>query len=71
MAVSEKYGTIDIPRVPEDEPVFVFRAQDLLTIPILEVYKTLLAVHGSPLAPELENEIQKFRVWERERKIPD
>lgn len=71
MAVSGKYGSITVPNIPEDEPVFIFRAQDLLTIPILEAYKTLLTIHGSPLAENIEKEILRFREWERKRKIPD
>jgi ferredoxin len=71
MAVSGKYGSIVIAKIPEDEPVFVFRAQDLLTVPVLEVYKTLLTVHDSQLASDLEKEISRFRAWGKKRKIPD
>jgi hypothetical protein len=28
MAITEKYGEIDIPGVPRDEPVFILRGQD-------------------------------------------
>ena len=30
MAVSGKYGKLDIPKIGEDEPVFILRAQDKL-----------------------------------------
>jgi len=28
MAITEKYGVINIPGVPQDEPVFILRGQD-------------------------------------------
>ena len=28
MAISTKYGKIDIPNIADDEPIFVLRAQD-------------------------------------------
>jgi hypothetical protein len=30
MAVSTKYGKVDIPKIGGDEPVFILRAQDKL-----------------------------------------
>ncbi|UCD78894.1 MAG: hypothetical protein JSW26_26415 [Desulfobacterales bacterium] len=30
MAISGKYGKLDIPKIGEDEPVFILRAQDRL-----------------------------------------
>lgn len=38
MAVSKKYGKIDIQGVPDNEPVFVIRAQDTLGIPVIIEY---------------------------------
>jgi hypothetical protein len=39
MAISGKYGQIDIPKIGEREPVFILRAQDLLAGPAIELYK--------------------------------
>ncbi len=71
MAVSGKYGRLDIPRIGSDEPVFVLRAQDRLALPAIEMYRLLAASHGSPVAEALENEIDGFRKWAGNRKMPD
>ncbi|UCD80089.1 MAG: hypothetical protein JSW26_01245 [Desulfobacterales bacterium] len=71
MAVSSKYGKIDIPKIGKDEPVFILRAQDKLTEAAIEMYKSLATSHGSPVADQLENEIERFRKWTGTRKIPD
>ena len=39
MAVSGKYGKLEIPKIGEDEPVFILRAQDLLAQGMVEIYK--------------------------------
>lgn len=41
MAREEKYGNIDIPGIPDDEPIFVFRAQDVFAPVILGHYANL------------------------------
>ena len=71
MAASGKYGKLSIPRIGEDEPVFILRAQDKLAEPVIEMYRLLAASHGSRLAEELENEIQHFKCWVGKRKMPD
>ena len=71
MAVSGKYGKLDIPKIGKDEPVFIFRAQDKLAAPVIEMYRVLVASHGSPLAGELEKEIRAVRRWKGPKKIPD
>lgn len=38
MAVSEKYGQIDILGIPDDEPVFIIRAKDALAVPATQDY---------------------------------
>lgn len=71
MAVSGKYGRIGIPKIGEDEPVFILRAQDRLAQGIVEIYKVLAASHESPLAKELDREIERFRQWKGPKKMPD
>jgi hypothetical protein len=71
MAVSGKYGRLNIPRIGEDEPVFILRAQDKLAGPAIEMYRLLAASHGARLAGELEKEIQSFRRWSGKCKLPD
>jgi hypothetical protein len=50
MAVDLKYGrvTTEFGTIAEDEPVFVFRAQDRLVPKVLEVYRVLCELLGSP-----------------------
>jgi len=71
MAVSGKYGKIDIPKIGEDEPVFILRAQDKLAESAIEMYRALVASHGSPVADKLRKEIDSFRRWSGQKKIPD
>ena len=47
MAISGKYGKLHIPRIGEEEPVFILRAQDQLAVYAIEMYQLLAASHGS------------------------
>jgi hypothetical protein len=71
MALSGKYGKVDIPKIGEDEPVFILRAQDKLAEPAIEMYRSLTASHSSPLAEVLQKEIDAFRRWSGPKKMPD
>ncbi len=71
MAISGKYGRIDIPNVPDDEPVFIFRAQDKLSLPMIEIYKILAVSHDAPIASQLDAEIKRFKEWTGNKKLPD
>ena len=42
MAIDDKYGTIEIPGIPADEPVFVLRSQDALALPTILHYQMLV-----------------------------
>jgi len=50
MALSGKYGKLSIPRIGEEEPVFILRAQDKLAEYAIEAYRVLAASHHLPLA---------------------
>lgn len=63
MAISGKYGEINIPKVGVDEPVFILRAQDRLAVAAIEMYRALAESHGLPLAGSLQKEIDAFRRW--------
>ena len=54
MALSGKYGKINIPKLGEGEPIFILRAQDKLAVLVMEMYRALVASHGSPLAEDLQ-----------------
>jgi hypothetical protein len=71
MAVSGKYGNIAIPKIGDDEPVFILRAQDRLAQGMIEIYKVIAGLHDSPLTDELDKEIERFRKWAGTRKMPD
>jgi flavorubredoxin len=70
MAVSGKYGKLNIPKVGADEPVFVLRAQDQLAETAIEMYRALAASHGRPLVNSLQKEIEAFEKWPT-KKMPD
>lgn len=71
MAISGKYGKINIPKISDNEPVFILRAQDKLAEPAIEMYRALAASHGRPLARSLQDEIDAFRIWNGPKKMPD
>jgi hypothetical protein len=71
MAISTKYGKVNIPKIGENEPVFILRAQDKLADPTIGMYKLMAASHGSKLADSLDREIQAFRTWPGKKKLPD
>lgn len=72
MAISGKYGKIDIQKIGEDEPVFILRAQDRLADGVIEIYKVITSMHGgSALGEELDKEIERFRSWSGQKKMPD
>lgn len=71
MALSGKYGKLDIPRIASEEPVFILRAQDVLAVTVIRMYQLLAESHGRPLAVELDKQIESFRKWQGTRKMPD
>ncbi len=71
MAKSSKYGKIDIPKIGEDEPVFILRAQDKLAEAALQMYGALARSHGSRVSNGIEQEIEAFKKWTGKKKVPD
>jgi hypothetical protein len=71
MALSGKYGKLDIPQIGADEPVFILRAQDKLAAPTIEMYRLLAASHGSQVAGAVQKETEKFQQWPGSKKMPD
>ena len=71
MAISTKYGKVNIPKIGDNEPVFILRAQDKLAETTIGIYKLLAASHGSRLVPSLDKEIESFRKWPGAKKLPD
>lgn len=71
MAISGKYGKINIPKIGEQEPVFILRAQDQLAMYAIEMYQLLSASHGASVCRSLDDEITSFKHWQGRKKIPD
>lgn len=71
MAISGKYGTVQIPKIGADEPVFILRARDALAEKAIQMYQVLAESHGSPLAKDLNKEIDAFRKWAGQKRLPD
>ena len=71
MAISTKYGKIDIPKVGSDEPVFILRAQDELAEEAIGMYRDLAKSRGSKISDSLEREIGAFHNWGGAKKLPD
>jgi hypothetical protein len=68
MALSGKYGKLDIPKIGKDEPVFILRAQDKLAEQTIEIYKVLVSAHNQAMAKDLQKEIGQ---WRGAKKTPD
>jgi hypothetical protein len=71
MALSLKYGKIDIPRIEDGDPVFILRAQDKLAEPTIQMYRLLVASHDYQIADKLVKEISAFKLWPGNKKMPD
>jgi hypothetical protein len=71
MALSTKYGKVNIPDLGEDEPVFILRAQDELALPAIEMYRMIAVARGALIAVRMNNEMDKFRKWKGPKKLPD
>ncbi len=71
MAQDNKYGTVTVSRIPHDEPIFIFRAQDIFAGIILRLYQALLRYSGQKeISDNVTRTIESFDDWEV-KKIPD
>ena len=71
MAVSGKYGKLEIPGIGANEPVFILRAQDSLADKAIQVYQLFASSHGCPNAGSIEKEVCAFQEWNGIKKLPD
>ena len=71
MAISGKYGKVQIPKIGEDEPIFILRAQDQLALYAVEMYRLLTASHGASVSGSVDDEITSFKHWKGRKKMPD
>jgi hypothetical protein len=70
MALSQVYGKLEIPMIGEDEPVFILRAQDVLAESAIQMYRLLAEAHGCHVEQALVREINGFRQWPGEKRLP-
>lgn len=70
MAVSERYGRLDIPSIGAEEPVFILRAGDILAADAIKMYKLLAEAHGCHLGEAVERQIRAFEEWVGEKALP-
>ena len=69
MAIEQKYGHIAVPGVPDNEPVFILRAQDMLAPEA--IYHYARRAVGDQVGWEKCCEVARmFSQWPT-RKIPD
>lgn len=71
MALSTKYGKVNIPELGEDEPVFILRAQDKIALPTIEAYRMIAVARGALIATRMNNEMERFKKWKGPKKLPD
>jgi hypothetical protein len=71
VAVSSKYGKVNISKIGENEPVFILRAQDELAESAIRMYQGLAVSHDSKIAESLDKEIDSFHKWQGVKKLPD
>lgn len=75
MAISPKYGPLDIPGIGKDEPVFILRGQDALAARQMEYYWSAALVHrcGDDHLKGIDVMRSLFVAWalEHPTKVPD
>lgn len=66
MAVDTKYGDIDIEGIPDDEPVFVIRAKDEVSVQTLNQYADNATRNGSPSEhhASVRRRAAEFQEWQ-------
>ena len=71
MAKDRKYSDVDVEGIPEDEPIFVLRAQDVFAVATIKFYQGLRDSSGDlGGANDLYHTIAMFKSW-KPKKIPD
>jgi hypothetical protein len=71
MAVSGKYGQVNIQNIGPNEPVFILRAQDELAVYAIEMYKLLADSHGCSITKSIDKDLGNFKNWPGKKKMPD
>jgi hypothetical protein len=66
-----KYGKINVPGAPENEPCIVLRAQDAFSVGVLKTYYMFASCGGQSIHAEIiRKTIDAFIAWPK-KKVPD
>ena len=71
MARDAKYGDVDIPGIPDDEPVFILRGQDKCTPQVVRQYAESAQRSGSPTEHHASARRQADAIDEWQKENPD
>lgn len=70
MGIDNKYGRVTTERgtIGDDEPVVVFRAQDKLLPKVMDIYRFLSEIAGSPEVhlKLIADSTEKIKAWQQE-----
>ena len=65
--VEDKYGTIHIDGIPDDEPCFLIRAHDSFAVGFLKLYLMFRSGINDGECVRLRNTIDKFTAWPKRK----
>lgn len=77
MALDGKYGKLDIPGIPDDEPVFIIRGQDKAAVDAIISYGDHAGVQGATneFCDSVTRRSDEFAEWQESHldavKVPD
>lgn len=77
MAQDSKYGDVEIPGIPADEPVFIIRGKDKAAPDAVEEYGLIAVEHGASreFGDSVSSRANEIRVWQKNNpslvKFPD
>jgi len=71
MAIDTKYGQVNVKGVPDNEPIFILRGQDIFAIHLLKFYRSLRESSGDVAGERSVGfTIDAFKSW-MFKKVPD
>lgn len=71
MAKDSKYGDIDVPGIPDDEPIFIIRAKDKSAPQAIMQYAETAITNGSPSSHAAECRLVAGGMREWQQRNPD
>lgn len=77
MATDQKFGNVDIPGIPEGEPIFIIRAKDKASVDAIRDYASYAADAGASeeFLNAVDGRVEEFRKWQEENpdlvSVPD